>query len=44
MTFAWLVVWLVYGHPGVHEWNGWAVALVVVVILDVLGKAGSPRS
>jgi hypothetical protein len=41
MTLIWLLSWLVSGHPGVHEWNGWAVALVVTIVIDVLSKTGA---
>lgn len=36
MTIIWLIVWLIHDTPAVHDWNGWMVALVVCIIIDVL--------
>lgn len=29
MTLVWLIVWLIYGHPALHEWNIWLVTLLL---------------
>lgn len=34
MTFWWLVVWLCSGAPGLHQWNAWLIALIVVLLID----------
>jgi hypothetical protein len=37
MTMVWLVVWLInHTHP-LHRWNGWLVALLVCLAIDLLG-------
>jgi hypothetical protein len=37
MTFIWLIVWLFSGVPAVHPWNGWLIALIVCVVIDLIG-------
>lgn len=41
MTFLWLLVWLLSATPSVHvshPTNGWAVALVVCLLIDLFGS------
>lgn len=35
MTFIWLIVWLLKGHPAFHfGYSSWAIFLGVAIILD----------
>lgn len=33
MPLIWFLVWLVSGHPALHEWNGWLVWLIISIVL-----------
>lgn len=35
LTIIWAIVWLIAGHPNVHFWAGWAVALAISLVVDV---------
>lgn len=37
MTVFWLIAWLLSSTPELHQWNNWAIALVVCLILDFFG-------
>jgi hypothetical protein len=37
MSFIWTIVWLIAGTPGLHEWNGWIISLLVCAGLDIAG-------
>lgn len=37
MTVIWLIVWLLYNTPALHQWNNWLIALIVCVAIDILG-------
>lgn len=41
MTLLWLLVWLCYNTPALHQWNNWLIALIVCVICDL--TAGGSR-
>jgi hypothetical protein len=32
MILVWLIAWLLWGEPALHEWNFWLVSLIVSVI------------
>ena len=48
MTVLWLIVWLVSNTPQVQfkgepiaEWNNWAIALAVCLVIDLIGAIRS---
>lgn len=32
----WFIIWLCYGQPAVHSWNGWFISALVCIVLDCL--------
>lgn len=37
MTLIWLVVWLLQGHPALHQWNNWLISLCACIVMDMIG-------
>lgn len=43
MTFLWLILWLLSDTPKIEQWNNWAIALIVCVIIDFMGGSETRR-
>lgn len=39
----WLIVWLLNGTPELYQWNNWAVALTICLVLEVFGGGSKVR-
>jgi hypothetical protein len=44
VTFFWLLFWVCSGAPDLHQWNGWAVALVVCALVDIFSGTETVRT
>lgn len=44
MLVIWLIVWLCCNTPALHEWNAWAVGLIVCAAAQVLGALARSKS
>lgn len=38
MIFLWIIVWLIWGTPGLHMWNAWATSLIICAALYLTGR------